>query len=211
MRIIIFGAAGRSGLPLIEKSLAAGHEVTAFVRDPVKISIKHDRLKIAQGDARNLDQVNAAMANQDAVISVIGQTKPVTPNLLTQCLSNILKSMQQHEVRRLVYLTGAGVSSKQDAPPPFAAKVMMFLLKKISPEVLRDSEEAARLITESDRDWIIVRVPRLSDAPAKGNLVSGFDRPGFAAISRSDAAEFLVAQLIDPTYVRQMPIVSYQK
>jgi putative NADH-flavin reductase len=210
MKIVILGAAGRTGQPLIQQALLLGHEVTAFARDRSKIALQHDRLTIVEGDVREPDRVSAAIEQQAAVISVLGQTRPVAPNLLTIGVSNILKAMQQHQVRRFVYQTGAGVRSPHDGASPLAAKVMMFLVKKISPEVLRDSEEAARLITASDRDWIIARVPRLSDDPAKGQAHGGFDRPGFAAISRSDAAEFLLTQLIDPTYLREMPFVSYR-
>ncbi|HZY45422.1 MAG TPA: NAD(P)H-binding protein, partial [Anaerolineae bacterium] len=159
MKIAIIGGAGRSGQLLIDRALASGYEVTTFVRDRSKIAIQHDRLKIVEGDVRDLDRVNAAIQNQAAVISVLGQTRPPTKELLTIGVGNILKAMQQNNVTRLVYLTGAGVRSEKDSAPPIAAKVMMFLLKKMAADVLQDSEQAAELIKRSDREWIIVRVP----------------------------------------------------
>lgn len=35
MKILVFGASGGTGQELVEQGLAAGHEMTAFVRDPV--------------------------------------------------------------------------------------------------------------------------------------------------------------------------------
>ena len=39
MKIVVFGASGRTGLQVVEQALAAGHQVTAFVRTPSKIGI----------------------------------------------------------------------------------------------------------------------------------------------------------------------------
>ena len=37
MRIIVFGASGGTGVKIVEQALAAGHAVTAFVRNPAKL------------------------------------------------------------------------------------------------------------------------------------------------------------------------------
>ena len=39
MKIVVFGATGRTGLPLVKQALDAGHQVVAFVRDPAKMPI----------------------------------------------------------------------------------------------------------------------------------------------------------------------------
>lgn len=51
MRIAIFGASGRTGRPLVEQALEAGHEVRALVRDPSKLTESHGRLAVIRGDA----------------------------------------------------------------------------------------------------------------------------------------------------------------
>lgn len=208
MKITVFGAAGRTGIPLIQQALAAGYEVVAFVRDPGKFFLKDDRLTVVQGDVREADKVALAIAGADAVISVIGQTRPPTPDLLTTAIGNIVTGMKQHRVRRLVYLTGAGVQHPNDRPG-FADKVMGELLKLLAKEVLLDSEQAARAIQASDLDWVIVRTPRLIDGPAKGQYRSGYLPPGFAAIARADVADFMLKQVGADADVRQMPIVIY--
>ena len=42
MKLVIFGASGKTGSELVKQALEKGHSVTAFVRDPSRISSKHD-------------------------------------------------------------------------------------------------------------------------------------------------------------------------
>ena len=46
MKLVIFGATGAAGRPLVEQALAAGHEVTAVARIPTR----HERLRVMRGD-----------------------------------------------------------------------------------------------------------------------------------------------------------------
>ena len=50
MKIIIFGASGGTGIEIVKQALEAGHEVTAFVRNPTKVAIQHPKLKLVTGD-----------------------------------------------------------------------------------------------------------------------------------------------------------------
>ena len=76
MKVVIFGASGRTGRLLVEQALAAGHEVTAFVRDPARLPIRHERLRVAQGDVNDAPAVDAAVAGQHAVLSALAPAKP---------------------------------------------------------------------------------------------------------------------------------------
>ena len=51
MRLLILGANGKTGTQLIELALARGHEVTAFVRSPAKITRRHPLLQVQRGDS----------------------------------------------------------------------------------------------------------------------------------------------------------------
>jgi nucleoside-diphosphate-sugar epimerase len=51
MELTIFGAAGGTGTSLTGQALAAGHEVTAVVRDPARLSVPHShRLRVVTAD-----------------------------------------------------------------------------------------------------------------------------------------------------------------
>ncbi len=72
MKLLIFGATGGTGRALIEQALQQGHNVTAFARNPAKVTIKHERLKIAQGNIFDRHAVDAAVAGQEAVLCALG-------------------------------------------------------------------------------------------------------------------------------------------
>ena len=55
MRIAILGASGKTGKPLIEQALAAGHEVIAIVRTPEKLALNDPRVDTRKGDAFDAD------------------------------------------------------------------------------------------------------------------------------------------------------------
>ena len=60
MKLAIFGATGKTGLAIVEDALATRHEVTAFVRDPSRLTVKHERLAVAQGEALDAAGVEEA-------------------------------------------------------------------------------------------------------------------------------------------------------
>ena len=68
---------------------------------------------------------------------------------------------------------------------------------------------AVELVRSSDLDWTVVRLPMLTDDPAKGNVKVAWVGKGMGSrISRADIASFLVSQVGDKTYLRQSPAIS---
>jgi len=72
MKLVIFGATGATGRQLVEQALQQGHDVTAFVRNPAKVTTQHERLKIVKGNIMDCHSVGAAVSGQDAVFSALG-------------------------------------------------------------------------------------------------------------------------------------------
>ncbi len=144
MKVVIFGASGGTGRELVRQALDAGHDVTAFVRDVTRLGVTHERLRVAQGDVRHAAAVSATTAGQDAVLSALGPSKPDF-DAMTVGARNILAAMNEHGVRRLVTLTGAGVPDS-NARPKLFNHVISFLLKRISPGVLEDATRHVELV-----------------------------------------------------------------
>lgn len=209
MKLTIFGASGRTGRPLVEQALSEGHEVTAFVRDPAKMKLNHERLMTVKGDVKDHAAVDEAIAGADAVLSVIGHTKTSEKDVQTVGTENIVAAMKKHEVKRLVSLTGAGVRDAKDKPKLFD-KAITGLLKLLQKDVLEDAENHARAVEKSDLDWVIVRGPMLTDGERKGEYRVGYvgENSG-SKISRADIADFMLKQLEDDTYLVHKPMVSY--
>ena len=51
MNITVFGAAGGTGIQVVQQALAAGHAVTALVRSAETMVVTDPRLRVVQGDA----------------------------------------------------------------------------------------------------------------------------------------------------------------
>jgi uncharacterized protein YbjT (DUF2867 family) len=71
MRVLVIGATGQTGRHVVSQLLARDHEVTAFARNPSAIN-EREHLRAAQGDARDLQSIERAMAGQNAVIVTFG-------------------------------------------------------------------------------------------------------------------------------------------
>jgi putative NADH-flavin reductase len=73
MKLLIFGGTGRTGRALIEQALEQGHVVTVFARDPAKLDMAHENLRVMKGDIADYDSVETAIKAQDAVLSALGK------------------------------------------------------------------------------------------------------------------------------------------
>ena len=81
MKLAIFGATGATGTSLTGQALAAGHEVTAVVRDPARLAVPaQPKLRILSADVMDPASIVPAVAGADAVISAVGPrgTGPTT-------------------------------------------------------------------------------------------------------------------------------------
>ena len=210
MKITIFGATGKVGRRLVDQALERGDRVTAFVRDPSKLTThRHERLKVVQGNVQNSKDVEQAVAGTDAVLSALGQTKTSSKDVLTEGIKNIVAAMNKHGVRRLVSLTGAGVRDPKDEPK-LVDRVIGSLLKLLQRDLLEDALGAARVIQESGLDWVIVRAPVLNEGEKKGEYRVGYvGKESGTRLSRADLAGFMLEQTTDDTYLHQAPMVSY--
>ncbi|MBO0861942.1 MAG: NAD(P)H-binding protein [Chloracidobacterium sp.] len=87
MKLLVIGATGRIGTEIVNLALTRGHEVTAFVRSPQKIT-PAGSLVVVRGDPLRAETIAAALSGHDAVLSAIGPPprealRPST--LLTDC------------------------------------------------------------------------------------------------------------------------------
>lgn len=193
----------------MEQALAAGHEVRALVRDPSKLHMGHERLVVIGGDVLDAAKVEETIAGTDAVLSVLGRTKTSPKGVQTRGTENIVAAMEEHGVRRLVSLTGAGVGDPRDEPK-LVDRAITFLLKRLQPDVLEDGVRHAEAIKASGLEWVIVRGPRLTEGPKKGEYRVGMvGKNSGTRISRADLAQFMLGQLTTDAYLRRMPVVSY--
>lgn len=208
MNLTIFGGTGGTGQELVRQALAAGHHVTLYARNPDKVTLSNDRLKVIHGNLDEPDKIGAAVAGADAVLSALGPTsnRPGTP--LTDGMRHIVAAMKAEGVDRLIVATGAGVADPNDKPQ-LIGRFFGLALRLFSPNVLADSQGMVAVIRDSGLNWTLVRAPRLNDNPGTGQLKIGYAGQGPGTqVSRADYARFMLAQIEDDAWSRKAPMIS---
>lgn len=110
MRVAIFGASGRTGQHLVKEALAREYHITAFVRNPQSFAKRSEKLRVFQGDVTDVEAVARAIEGQDGVLCALEAATPLRRDpRLVEGVRNIVCAMEQHGVRRLVYLSFLGV------------------------------------------------------------------------------------------------------
>lgn len=207
MKLVIFGATGSVGRHLVEQAIDQGHEVTAFVRNPGKLSIQHERLTVVVGDVTNPVPVEQAVQAQDAILCTLGAG--MQGQVRSLGTKHIVWAMERTGAERLICQTTLGVGDSWQNLN-FFWKYIMFrgLLRHAYIDHVRQEEH----IVKSRLKWTIVRPGAFTDGPHTGNYRHGFpgmDKTTQLKISRADVADFMLRQLTDNTYLRKTPGLSY--
>ena len=221
MKLAIFGSTGGTGRRLVERAIAEGHEVTAFARNPSRITARHQRLRVVVGDALDSASVREAVADNEAVICLLGTRTPSNPlhplrpgdpnGVISAGTENIIAAMKEQGLRRFVCQTAWGVGESRRNPGLAGAFFMNVLVPPLLRDEYADKEAQEKLVGESDLDWIIVRPMILTNGPWTNGYRANVDlKPGRRPyISRADVADFLMRQLTDDTFVRKTPAIGY--
>lgn len=115
--------------------------------------------------------------------------------------------MQRHGVAKIISLSG-GLPFRLDQPT-LLDRLIRGLMRLVVPQVLRDAAGHAQVLQQSDRQWVIVRAPRLTTAPATSRYRVGWVGVNSGtSLTRPDLAAFLLTQLEDNQFLGHMPMVS---
>jgi putative NADH-flavin reductase len=203
MKVVVFGATGRTGHHLIRVALSRRHQVTAFVRDRSQLLMDYSRLRVVEGDVLDPKAVDRALRGQEAVLCAVAAPPRGPDTVLSKGTLNIVDAMRRNRVRRLVCLSEAGVLGGDSA-----SRLPRFRIPFLSKDPFADMRRQLLEIVDSGLDWILVRPPRLTDEPLKGRYEISLKRPKHRTITRLDLAIFMVNQLRSKEFVRKMPAVS---
>jgi putative NADH-flavin reductase len=202
MNIVIFGASGPTGKLLVREAVAAGHTVTAVMRDPQPIA----GVTLVHADVLASAAVSAAVAGADAVLSALGVPfgrKRI--DTYSRGTANIVAAMQEHGVKRLIVTS----SSAADPSVRFKNSGGGALLEALKPLVIYgfgrttyvDMRRMERLVRESGLDWTIVRPSGLFNTDVASDYAVEQDHVRGAFTSRLDLARFMVGALDSDEWV----------
>ena len=210
MRLIVFGASGKTGREIVTQALERGHQVTAFVRRPEKLGLSHERLSVARGNVMDAASVDAAMPGHDAVLIALGHRRYLGPsNIVSLGTQHIVDAMKKHGVRRIVCETALGVG---DSAGRLGVYYTFFVIPFILPFYWYDKGRQERVVRDSGLEWVIVRPGQLTNGRKRGQYRHGPKVGNYlwsVSIARADVADFMLNQIGETPYLRTAVSVSY--
>lgn len=106
--ILVYGATGDQGHPLVDNLLTAGYRVRAVTRDPEQL--KHSGLEAVSGDFSDRDSLMAASEGMDAIAMNLPFVYDVT--YAETIAQNILEAATNQGLRKVVFNTSCVVADK---------------------------------------------------------------------------------------------------
>lgn len=209
MKLTIVGASGFIGGALLAEALERGHEVTAVVRNPEKITLTHPNLTVKQGDVADADKLAELVKGTAAIVSSFNAHDTPTYLKLIQGLAN---GARKAGIKRVLVVSGAG--SLEIAPGKQLLDTPEF------PAEWKGGATAARegfywLREQNDLDWTVMS-PAAYIFPGertgkfrlgKDTLVT--DAEGNSKISNKDYAVALIDEVEKNQHVKARFTAAY--
>jgi len=184
MKILVFGATGLTGALVVDLALKQGNQVVVLTRDASKLSLRNPNLKVIEGSASSMPDIEAALDGVDAVIHCLGiggkgQGSPTT--VVSESVKATLDAMKKKGVRRIVCMSNA---------------------------IIEDKNRMEAALNSSSSDWVSVRLPDIVSGPSK-KIRSSQDGKGIGnSITAESTAEFLLQQVSEDLWLRKTPSIS---
>lgn len=215
MRLTIFAATGGIGQHVLEQALAAGHDVTAVVRKPEKLSrqVPFVAADLAAADPAAL---KSAVREADAVLSGLGPRSSAEAGVAAQGTRAIVQAMQATGRRRIVVVSAAPVGtvpSPGRTKPPKHDPGDGFLTRSLLAPIIKaafrsryaDLALMEDILRDSGLDWTVVRPPRLTNKSLTAAYRTAYGqnlRRGLV-VSRADVAHLMLGVLDQPETIKQ--------
>lgn len=210
MRIAVVGANGRTGHRVVETGLARGHRVTAVVRRPEAVVLRHERLTVARADVLDRDRLVPAMAGCDAVVSTLGVGASRAPTeVYSRGVANILAAMAAHGIATVAVVSALPVGSR-DGHAALERIILLPILQRLFGATYDDMRRMETVLRKQDVQWVALRPPRLVDRPTTGGYRVSADGPLPKArrLTHADLALALLDSLEDPARHRRAVFVA---
>jgi putative NADH-flavin reductase len=203
MKLAVVAATGGVGRHALEQALSAGHEVTAIVRSPEKLT-RHVRSFKTDLSHADLDTLEAGFEGTDAIISCLGARSKDDAGITSRGTRAIIQAMNAVGVRRVVAISSSVVSTVPSPgrpnPPKFDPGDGAFIRYLLNPVLKRslswiytDLAIMEDFLRDSGVDWTVVRPARLVEKPLNGGYRTAIGQNvRGASISRADVAHLML-------------------
>ncbi|GAB4041317.1 NAD(P)-dependent oxidoreductase [Spirosoma gilvum] len=214
MKLAIIGASGFVGSAVLAEALQRGHNVTAIVPHPEKVTTVDPNLTVKQGNAQDATALADLVAGHDAVISAFnaGWTNPNLYDDFLKGAETIEQGTKQAGVKRYLFVGGAG--SLEVAPGVQLVDTPQFPAEW-KPGALSARDYLTRLRQNTTLDWTFLS-PAINLTPGErtGTFRTGTDQPVFdekgeSKITVADLAVAIVNEIEQPQFIQKRFTVGY--
>lgn len=222
MRLTILAATGGIGSQIFAQAVAAGHDVTAVVRNPSRVPDSPARVVVddlADADPATMQE---AVRGADAVLSGLGARSAAEAGVASRGTRTVAEAMQATGVRRIVVVSAASVgtvpSPGRPNPPRhnpgdgfFMRHIAAPLAKAAFRRHYEDLALMEDLLRDSDLDWTVTRPPRLLDGRLTRAYRTAYEQNVRAGmfISRADVAHLMLDVLGRPETINRVIGIAY--
>ena len=203
MKLVVVGAAGRTGRLIVERGLQNKHEVRAVLRDPSRLQLTDENLELVTADVLADGSLDGALDGADAVAVALGTPNRSTTTVFSQGMRNVVAAAGKSGTRRLLTMSSAGLEVGH--LPLMQRLVSQFVVDRVYRNIHLDLARMEDEVEASGLDWTIVRVPMLKDGPAKPHYeaVVGGHLAKAGAATRANVADWIVGHLDDTSTFEQ--------
>jgi NADH dehydrogenase len=191
--ILLTGATGTVGRPLLRRLSANGEPVRCLVRDPRRLGDDRVRVQIALGDLGNPASFRNAMRGVDTVVHLAAAIRDQPAGSIEEldgvATLRLVRAAEREGVKRFLFFSAIGASLHSPA--------RFFRAKALAEETVEESELetivfAPSIVYSPGDQWITLldRLTRLPVAP-----VSGSGDALYQPIWADDVADCVVAAL----------------
>lgn len=203
MKITVFGANGKTGILVVYQALEKGHQVTAFTRRTASVAIRHQNLKIVEGNILDYANVLEAVTGNDCVISALGVNERKFNTILSDGTGNIINAIKEAGLRRFICMSSAGIFGN-DGGFLFGKVIVPLFLK----QVMEDKKRQFEVIRKSGLEWVVVRPSFLTDSPKTGKFRITEGAPAYRSVPRADVADFMLKLITNKQYDGTSPAIA---
>ncbi|WP_405880342.1 NAD(P)H-binding protein [Streptomyces sp. NBC_01136] len=210
MKLTVFGATGGIGQEIVRQALDSGHQVTAVVRDPARLTFRGAGLEVFRADLMDPEALRPAVRGRDAVLSGLGARSRKDAGIATRLTRTVLGAMEAEGVHRLLVVSAGPVGPDPEGAA-FIDRAARGLVSLALKDVYADLADMEGELARSATDWTVVRPPRLQNKPVTTSyrtVVGSFPLKG-RFIGRADVAHAMLAMINDPGTVKQGVGVAY--
>ena len=213
MKVALIGASGFVGSAILHEALNRGHQVTAIVREPEKLSPLKN-LVARKGDIYKQDEVAGLVAALEAVISAFnpGWKNPDIYNQQVNGTRAIIEGVKKSGVKRLLFVGGAG---SLEVKPGVQSVDLPQFPAEYKQGALATREAFNMLRREPSLEWSFLSPSAdLSPGQRTGKFRLGTDQllkdaDGKSRISVEDYAVAMIDEVEKPAHVRKRFTVGY--